>query len=325
MLTWGDGVSNVDLDKLLAFHKSHGKLATLTAVRPPARFGHMVFDGDLVREFDREAPDRARGGSTAPSSCSSRRSSTTSRVTMTQFEREPMENLSPRRPARWPTATRGSGSAWIPSGTSVLLEDRCGSRAIRPGGRGSRSDANSGDGSSRLHRHDAHPHAPAMPGTRSWGWTRICIERCTYGDPSSIASVPRIEKDIREVMPEDLRGHRRRVMHLAALSNDPLGNLNPEVHVGHQPSRERSALAELARDAGVRRFVFSSSCSNYGAAGDDHARRVRPRSTRSRPTADPRSAWSRTSRRWRRTRSRPTHPAERHSLRRVAQAARSIW
>jgi glucose-1-phosphate cytidylyltransferase len=41
MLTWGDGVSNVNLKELLAFHKSHGKLATVTAVRPPARFGCM--------------------------------------------------------------------------------------------------------------------------------------------------------------------------------------------------------------------------------------------------------------------------------------------
>ena len=38
MLTWGDGVSNVDLHDLLAFHRRHGKLATVTAVRPPARF-----------------------------------------------------------------------------------------------------------------------------------------------------------------------------------------------------------------------------------------------------------------------------------------------
>jgi glucose-1-phosphate cytidylyltransferase len=41
MLTWGDGVSDIDLDKLLEFHREHGKLATLTAVRPPARFGHI--------------------------------------------------------------------------------------------------------------------------------------------------------------------------------------------------------------------------------------------------------------------------------------------
>jgi glucose-1-phosphate cytidylyltransferase len=50
MLTYGDGVSNVDLGKLLDFHRSHGKMATLTAVRPPSRFGEMIFgDGDTVR------------------------------------------------------------------------------------------------------------------------------------------------------------------------------------------------------------------------------------------------------------------------------------
>jgi glucose-1-phosphate cytidylyltransferase len=51
MLTWGDGLSNVNLDKLLEFHKSHGKLATVTAVRPPARFGHLAFYGNHVVEF----------------------------------------------------------------------------------------------------------------------------------------------------------------------------------------------------------------------------------------------------------------------------------
>jgi glucose-1-phosphate cytidylyltransferase len=51
MLTWGDGVSDVNLHELLKFHRAHGKLATLTAVRPPARFGHMVFKGDQVTEF----------------------------------------------------------------------------------------------------------------------------------------------------------------------------------------------------------------------------------------------------------------------------------
>jgi glucose-1-phosphate cytidylyltransferase len=51
MVTYGDGVSDVPLDKLLAFHKSHGKLGTVTAVRPPARFGGLVFDGDMIKEF----------------------------------------------------------------------------------------------------------------------------------------------------------------------------------------------------------------------------------------------------------------------------------
>ena len=51
MLTWGDGVSDVNLTKLLEFHHSHGRLATVTAVRPPARFGYMSFEGDQVIEF----------------------------------------------------------------------------------------------------------------------------------------------------------------------------------------------------------------------------------------------------------------------------------
>jgi glucose-1-phosphate cytidylyltransferase len=59
-LTWGDGVSNVNLKELLAFHKGHGKLATVTAVRPPARFGHMIFDGDRVQEFS-EKPQASEG------------------------------------------------------------------------------------------------------------------------------------------------------------------------------------------------------------------------------------------------------------------------
>jgi len=60
MLTWGDGVSNVDLDKLLAFHRAHGKLATLTAVRPPARFGKLNLDGDQVVKFE-EKPQLGEG------------------------------------------------------------------------------------------------------------------------------------------------------------------------------------------------------------------------------------------------------------------------
>ncbi len=50
-LTYGDGLSNVDLTQLIAFHKKHGKLATVTAVRPPARFGGLDLDGDVVRAF----------------------------------------------------------------------------------------------------------------------------------------------------------------------------------------------------------------------------------------------------------------------------------
>jgi glucose-1-phosphate cytidylyltransferase len=60
MLTYGDGVSNVDVTRLLEFHRRHGKLATVTAVRPPARFGTMEFDGDRVSEF-KEKPQTEGG------------------------------------------------------------------------------------------------------------------------------------------------------------------------------------------------------------------------------------------------------------------------
>jgi len=52
MLTYGDGVANIDLEKLLSFHKSHGKLITITAVRPAARFGELQIDGDAVTSFE---------------------------------------------------------------------------------------------------------------------------------------------------------------------------------------------------------------------------------------------------------------------------------
>jgi glucose-1-phosphate cytidylyltransferase len=60
MLTWGDGVSDVNLHELLAFHRSHGKLATLTAARPPARFGHLALDNGRVAEFS-EKPQTKEG------------------------------------------------------------------------------------------------------------------------------------------------------------------------------------------------------------------------------------------------------------------------
>jgi len=59
MLTWGDGVADIHLDKLLAFHRSHGKLATLTAVRPPARYGHLELSGDSIKEFSEKPQTRA--------------------------------------------------------------------------------------------------------------------------------------------------------------------------------------------------------------------------------------------------------------------------
>jgi glucose-1-phosphate cytidylyltransferase len=55
MVTYGDGVGDVDVASLVEFHRAHGKLATLTAVRPPARFGALSLNGDCVREFAEKA------------------------------------------------------------------------------------------------------------------------------------------------------------------------------------------------------------------------------------------------------------------------------
>ena len=60
MVTYGDGVADVDLDRVVEFHRAHGKLATLTAVRPSSRFGEVVIDDDMVQVFQ-EKP-QVQGG-----------------------------------------------------------------------------------------------------------------------------------------------------------------------------------------------------------------------------------------------------------------------
>jgi glucose-1-phosphate cytidylyltransferase len=60
MFTYGDGVADININELLAFHKSHGKLATVTTVRSPARFGRIAFTGNHVTEFY-EKPQAAEG------------------------------------------------------------------------------------------------------------------------------------------------------------------------------------------------------------------------------------------------------------------------
>ena len=118
--------------------------------------------------------------------------------------------------------------------------------------------------------HKGYIGSVLVPMLRSAGHEVVGLDsdlyrRCTFSD--GMLQVPGLEKDVRDVERDDLRGLDA-VLHLAALSNDPLGNLNPELTYAinwHASVR----LAELAREAGVSRFVFSSSCSNYGAAGDD--------------------------------------------------------
>ena len=60
LLTYGDGVADIDINNLIEFHQNHGKMVTVTAVRPVARFGELVLDGELVKTF-KEKPQITRG------------------------------------------------------------------------------------------------------------------------------------------------------------------------------------------------------------------------------------------------------------------------
>jgi len=88
---------------------------------------------------------------------------------------------------------------------------------------------------------------------------------CVLGTPPH--DPPGIRVDLRDVSVEQLQGFDA-VIHLAALSNDPLGALEPQItyDINHHASVR---LARLAKDAGVRRFLYASTCSVYGSAGED--------------------------------------------------------
>ena len=90
-------------------------------------------------------------------------------------------------------------------------------------------------------------------------------ENCTFGEWKD--PIRTVRKDVRETVVDDFKGLDA-VIHLAALSNDPLGDINPDLtyDINHLASVR---IARLAKEAGVQRFVFASSCSNYGAAGDN--------------------------------------------------------
>ena len=96
------------------------------------------------------------------------------------------------------------------------------------------------------------------------------FDGCVFGDASitgEISRVPYLKKDIRDIELSDLRNIDA-IVHLCALSNDPLGNLNPKItyEINYEASVK---LAKLAKEAGIERYILSSSCSVYGATTSD--------------------------------------------------------
>jgi glucose-1-phosphate cytidylyltransferase len=92
MLTWGDGVSNINLRELLAFHHRHGRLATVTAVRPPARFGRLEIRDHRVTRFD-EKPLEGEAWINGAYFVLEPGVLDYIAGDATQFEKEPLENL----------------------------------------------------------------------------------------------------------------------------------------------------------------------------------------------------------------------------------------
>jgi nucleoside-diphosphate-sugar epimerase len=118
--------------------------------------------------------------------------------------------------------------------------------------------------------HDGYIGAVLVPIFQAAGHTVVGVD-AFYFEEGAIGTVQQpnevLRKDIRDLEASDLESIDA-VVHLAALSNDPLGNLNGQLtyDINHLASVR---LAELAKQAGVRRYLYSSSCSTYGAAGMD--------------------------------------------------------
>ena len=93
MLTYGDGLSNQNINQLIKFHKSHGKIATITAVRPPVRFGELNLNKSKVKKFE-EKPQINQGWINGGFFVFNRNIFDFIKNDQTMLEREPMEKLS---------------------------------------------------------------------------------------------------------------------------------------------------------------------------------------------------------------------------------------
>jgi nucleoside-diphosphate-sugar epimerase len=89
--------------------------------------------------------------------------------------------------------------------------------------------------------------------------------RCSFREDP--VDVPTIIEDVRDVRPDMLAGHDA-IIHLAGLSNDPLGDYNEGLTEAINAAAS-VRLAEMAKEVGVSRFIFASSCSSYGMASED--------------------------------------------------------
>src|SRR5215831_16079745 len=170
----------------------------------------------------------------------------------------------PRRASLWPIAMTRSGNVWIHFAISGCSKSS-GWRATRPGKPGSERMRVLVTG------HRGYIGSVLVDRIRTSGHDVVGVytelyEDCTFGQNKD-SGIVTINRDIRELSPSDLEGIDA-IAHLAGVCNDPLGDLLPETtyDINHAATVR---LADIARASGVRRFIFSSSCSVYGAAGQE--------------------------------------------------------
>lgn len=116
--------------------------------------------------------------------------------------------------------------------------------------------------------HDGYIGAVLVPMLQAAGHEVVGIDSMLYSSigigPDPVPPPTVIRKDVRDITPADVEGADA-VIHLASISNDPVGDLNPGT-THDLNTRGTEVVARAAKEAGVERFVFSSSCSLYGAA-----------------------------------------------------------
>ncbi len=283
MLTWGDGVSDVDLDALLAFHRSHGKLATMTAVRPPARFGHLELDGDRISEFS-EKPQTGEGWINGAFFVLEPGVFDYIDGDDTQWEKEPLERL----------AKDGQLMAYRHDGFWQCMDTIRDKKLLEqlwdagdaPWKSVELSDEGPGHRPRRLHRLRAGPAAAQQAGHEVVGLDSYLFEGCTLGADVAGRSTS-LRMDIRDVRPEHLEGIDA-VVHLAGISNDPLGDLRPETtyEINHLGAVRVARGGQGGRRRALRLLVVVQPLRRPRRRPD---RRVGGVPARSRPTASRRS------------------------------------
>ena len=295
MLTWGDGVSDVDLDELLEFHRSHGKLATVTAVRPPARFGALDIERRPGRRSSPRSRRSARAGSTAPSSCCEPGVFDYIEGDETQFEKEPLETLAAdgqlmayRHDGFWQCmdTLRDKYLLERPVGVGQgALEDLEGLRCAFSS---PATTATSAPCSSRCSRRAGHEVV---------GLDSDLFAECVFGQrrPPESSRCARTSATSRSRRPARLRRRHPPGGDLQRSAGRP----EPALHLRHQPPWRRSVWPSCAKEAGVAALPLLVLLQHLRGVepGRRAATRRRP-STRSRPTASRRSASSRTSPSW---------------------------